>query len=229
MTSANVESYEFLDLGRVKSFRAKSGIASEKISWRCLAAKTGEAIPLGQIDLSGWSSAVIEYSVAEKFDSFAGNKPSYMALTSDADTSAEDDSSPSLLARGRLADGTAGGFLFRRNMTVDLKDVYASGEVYLTGSLAEGQQYVIHNIVLIKKQGYEAATAPEAETSADTAAEDSGTAAPETSGAEVSSPTGGCSSSLGLPAAATFAAAAAATSKTAAGPQRGRKKKKVCK
>ena len=225
VTSANVESYEFLDLGRVKSFRAKSGIASEKISWRCLASKTGEAIPLGQIDLSGWSSAVIEYSVAEKFDSFAGNKPSYLALTSDSGTPAEDDGSASLLARGRLADGTAGGFLFRRNMTLDLKDVSFSGEVYLTGSLAEGQQYVIHNIVLIKKQGYEAATAPEtAEATDASAAEETATAAPETSEAEGSSPTGGCSSSLALPAAAAFTAAAAATSKAAAGHRRRRKK-----
>lgn len=213
INSTNVESYEFLDLNRIQSKFAKSSFPSEKISWRCLVAQNGDAIPLGNIDLSKYSSVVIEFSVAEKFDSFAGNKKALLGLVSDPSCTADDTENAAFIAGGRLADGVAGGFLYRRNLTVDLSKVARSGEVYLTGFLAEGQKYIIHNIVLVTKKGYEA---PEAESfvpadtaEAESSAEDETAAETETADEVTSAaPKSGCGSAAGGCAVAAASAAA---------------------
>ncbi len=218
INSTNVESYEFLDLNKIQSRYAKSSFPSEKISWRCLVAQNGNAIPLGKIDLSKYSSVVIEFSVAEKFDSFAGNKKALLGLVSDPSCAADDTGNAAFIAGGRLADGVAGGFLYRRNVTVDLSKVARSGEVYLTGFLAEGQKYIIHNIVFITKKGYEA---PEAESyvPADTAeiessGEDETAEAPETADEVTSAaPKSGCGAAAGGCALAAAAAVCAVVKK----------------
>ncbi len=215
----SVESYRFMNLDYILCYQAKSSYKSEKITWRCVVGEAGDVIPLGEMDLSQYSSAVIEYSVAEDFDPYAGSSRASLIFSSGEEGAQTGDPSAGLteIGRARLAKGAAGGFLYRRNCTVDLTDTAYSGNVFLTAEMAEGEKYIIHNIVFIKKAGYEPPAAPTEEMTEDPVS-------PGTDEQTAETPGGGCSSSLSGCLAAACAAALSATA-GAILPSREKKKK----
>ena len=200
----SVKSYKFMNLDYVLCYQAKSAYKSEKITWRCLVGHSGDVIPLGELDLSPYSSAVIEYSVAEKFDAYGGGTRASLIFSSGEKGAQTGDDPGGLeeIGRARLSNGGSGGFLYRRNCTVDLSATSYSGDVFLTAEIEKGQKYIIHNIVFITNEGYEP---PEAPTEEATETQD----VPGTDGRDPGASSGGCSSSLSGAAAASFASAAA--------------------
>ena len=198
----SVKSYKFMNLDYVLCYQAKSAYKSEKITWRCLVGQSGDVIPLGELDLSPYSSAVIEYSVAEKFDAYGGGTRASLIFSSGEKGAQTGDDPGGLeeIGRARLSNGGSGGFLYRRNCTVDLSATSYSGDVFLTAEIEKGQKYIIHNIVFITNEGYEP---PEAPTEEATETQD----VPGTDGRDSGAPSGGCSSSLSGAAAASFASA----------------------
>lgn len=185
------ESFERVNLSAIPSRLVKAGYTPAKITWECALLGQNDSLPLGDVDLSRYSSVMIEYSVPEKFDSFAGNAKAFIGLTGREDAPFGDPKDPDMsssIATGRLADGAAGGYLYRRNCTISLSDVAYSGNVYLTPCIAEGQKVMIHNVYFITNKGYEppepersteaaAASSPgetEADPNADTSPESSG-------------------------------------------------------
>jgi len=185
---------DFIDISSLKSSGVKKSYTSAGIKWPVFVGKTGSYLDLGELDLSGYSDLLIEYSVSEKFDYFACGVKSVIGIVFDSDhiyggEGVEADMSCDL-GSYRMSDGATGGFLKKRVARISLTNVAHSGKVYLTAYTQPGQQYIVHNIVFVAKNGYTAlepveytlepgttAPAPEESTPEETG---TGTAEPET-------------------------------------------------
>lgn len=152
-----VGSFDTVDLAALPG--VKKRFASGKVSWRVFVGQTGSCLDLGDIDLSKYSGALIEYSVDAKFDRDACGVGSYIGFVSDPEhpyggEGSEQDLSADL-GHKRITDGK-NGWLHRQTVSVDLSDVSHSGPVYLTAYTQKGQRYLIHNIVFITDKDYDA-------------------------------------------------------------------------
>lgn len=158
LTDKNVESYELMNLADITG--VKSNYSAEKISWRVLRGQSGKNIGLGKIDLSQYSSAIIEYSVSEKFDSFSKSKNALIGFVFDVNhplgTKDGDADNAALLGSTRMKDGGNGGYMVRKYAVIDLGNVAHNGDVYLSAYLSSGESFIVHNIAFLKKTGYSA-------------------------------------------------------------------------
>ena len=162
-----VGSYETLDLSALDG--VKKRYAKGKVSWRVFVGQTGSCLPLGEIDLSRYSSVCIEYSVSADFDRDACGKASYIGLVSDREHlyggEGSDEDLSADIGHKLIADGK-NGYLHRVSVLIDLSDVSYGGPVFLTAYTQKDQPYLIHNVIFITDKGYEP---PETQTDAETA------------------------------------------------------------
>lgn len=148
----DVKAYTLLDLKTIPGAKAQR---ADKISWRVLQFKNNEVFPLGELDLSGYTSMIIEYSVPENFLTYQGNERALFGLISDRDHPLGSKDAPAdesaLLGSAGLKSGREGGLLARQYATIDLSQLDHRGEVFLSAYLAPGQRVMVHNIALITK------------------------------------------------------------------------------
>lgn len=172
LTASTVGRYDMIELaGRLG---VQKGYTSEKITWRVFLGEKGKVLDLGVLDLTQYSQAIIEYSVASNFDSLAGGTRDVIGFVGERERPYVDaDGNLDLgadLGHTNMADGK-NGYLYRRYATVNLSDVDYYGHVFLTAFTVNKQKYLVHNVVFITGKNYDssAATTPAFLTEADPA------------------------------------------------------------
>ncbi|MCQ2353742.1 MAG: hypothetical protein MJ102_01410 [Clostridia bacterium] len=164
LSSSTIQSYDMVDMESLIGSGVSKNFSAGEITWRVFVGSTGKYLDLGQMDLTQYSMAFIEYSVSKSFNNFECGKRSVIGFVGLSDHLYGGEGSEideyADLGNAVMVNGKD-GYLARKTAVVNLRNTAYNGHVFLNAYTQKGQKYVVHNIIFVKNNAYDSTLATE--------------------------------------------------------------------